>query len=75
MAFGSASMFQIELIHGPTPTTTSSHAIVPADVSTAVIAVVPLPDANPVTATPVTISTPSAVALADSPRSDAMLFA
>ena len=61
--FGSASMFHIELIHGPTPTTTSSQAIVPADVSTAEIAVLPLPERKPVTATPETISTPTASAL------------
>jgi hypothetical protein len=36
-------MFQIELIQGPTATMTWSQAIVPADVSTAEIAALPLP--------------------------------
>jgi len=75
ICLGSASMFQMELIHGPTPTTTSSHAIVPAEVSTAVIAVAPLPLRNPVTVTPATISTPNVVAFPARPRIDAMLFA
>ena len=68
-------MFQMVFTHGPTPTTTSSHAMDPADVSTAVIAAVPLPARSAVTVTPSMNSTPSAAALAANPRSDAMLFA
>ncbi len=68
-------MFQIELIHGPTATTTWSQAIVPVSVSTARTAPEPPSLRNPVTATPVTMSTPSARALRSSPASDALLFA
>ena len=75
IVLGSSSMFQIALIHGPTPTTTSSHAIVPAAVSTAVTAAAPLFVRRPVTATPSKISTPSAAALPARPRTDAMLLA
>ena len=75
MDFGSSSMFQIALTHGPTPTTTSSQAIEPALVWTAVIAVLPLPLRKPLTSTSPMISTPSAVAFFARPCIAAMLFA
>ena len=67
-------MAHICCTHGPTATTTCSHATGPWSVSTAVTA----PEASrskPFTVTPPTTATPWASAFWSSPLSDAMLLA
>ena len=51
-------MFQKSLTHGPAPTTTCSHSIIPLSVSTPVTALLLLPHLNPVTFPPLTTFTP-----------------